>query len=67
MLIEMRDDMQLAIKPENTAEMAYLRSFVGGTIEVENPPPFTMNVEVLLIKKKVEDAPHVDPGVSKTD
>lgn len=67
MLIEMRDDMMLAIKPENTAEMAYLRTFVGGTIEVENPPPFTMNVEVLLIKKRVEDAPKVATNAEKTD
>lgn len=67
MIIEMRDDMMLAIKPENTAEMAYLRSFVGGTIEMENPPPFTMNVEVLMIKKKVEDAPEVATGTAKAD
>jgi hypothetical protein len=66
MLIEMRDDMTLAIKPENTAEMTYLRSFVGGTIEVENPQPFTMNVEVLVIKKKVDDAPEVAKDTAKT-
>ncbi len=51
MLVEMRDDKTIVIRPKSTAELVALKGFEKATVEVEKPTPFEKYVDVLLVRK----------------
>ncbi len=52
MLIEVRDQTTLIIKPESTAELVFLQKFEGALAVKECPKPFAPNIEVLKLEEK---------------
>lgn len=50
MKVELVNEDNLHIIPENIAEMTILRNFVDTRASIEKPKPFTNNVEVLKLE-----------------
>lgn len=49
MITKMVDAKTLEIKPEDVAELEAMRRFIGGTLSLDNPKPFTDNIPVFRV------------------
>lgn len=55
MIVEVRDETSLVIRPESVAEQTFLERFVGVQIQWDSPAPFQPNVGGLLLKVRVNE------------